>query len=97
MKRRLFLLLLGSVSLLIVAEAKPKNQKVDLPAVFKNAQYVYVEAYDGDLLNPKLVPEDRQAIYNVEQGLKDWKRYAIVLQRDQADLVFWYARAGSQA
>jgi hypothetical protein len=88
MKRCLSLLLLGSVSLLIVADAKAKNQKADLPAVFKNAQYVYVEAYAGDALNPKLVPDDRTAIYNVEQGLKDWRRYAIVYQRDRADLVF---------
>jgi hypothetical protein len=88
MKRCLFVLLLGSVSLLIVAEAKPRNQKVDLPAVFKDAQYAYVEAYDGDTLNPHLVPDDREAIYNVEQGLKRWHRYAIVHQRDRADLVF---------
>lgn len=89
MKRRLFLLLLlGSVSLSIVAQAKPKNQKVDLPAVFKNAQFVYVEAYAGDALNPNLVPDDRQSIYDVEQRLKDWHRYAITYQRDRADLVF---------
>jgi hypothetical protein len=89
MKRRLFfLLLLGPVSFSIVTQAKAKNQKVDLPAVFKNAQYVYVEAYDGDALNPHLVPDDRQAIYNVEQHLKDWHRYSIVYQRDRADLVF---------
>jgi hypothetical protein len=87
MKRCLFLLL-GSISLLIVAEGRAKNQKVDLPAVFKNAQYVYVQAYDGDALNPNVLADDRQAIYNVEQGLKDWNRYAIVYQRDRADLVF---------
>ena len=88
MKRRLFLLLLGSLSLSIVAQAKPKNQKVDLPAVFKNAQYVYVEAYAGDIFNPNLVPDDREAIYNVEQRLKDWHRYRLAYQRNQADLVF---------
>jgi hypothetical protein len=87
MKRRLFLvLLLGSVTL---SQAKPKSQKADLNAVFKNAQYVSVEAYAGDALSPKLVPDDRQAIYNVEQRLKDWNRYAIVYQRDRADLVFF--------
>jgi hypothetical protein len=87
MNRSLFLLL-ALVSVPITSEAKPKNQNVDLPAVFKNAQYVAVEAYDGDALNPHLVTDDRQAIYNVEQGLKDWKRYAITHQRDRADLVF---------
>jgi hypothetical protein len=86
MKRCLFLLLLGSLSFLIVAEAK--NQKVTLPAVFKNAQYVYVQAYDGDALNPHVIPDDRDAIYRVEQGLKAWNRYSIVYERDRADLVF---------
>jgi hypothetical protein len=86
MKRCLFLLLLGSLSLLIVAEAK--NQKETLPAVFKNAVFVYVQAYNGDALNPHVIPDDRDAIYNVEQALKAWNRYSIVYERDKADLVF---------
>jgi hypothetical protein len=86
MKRHLVLFLAGLVSLVIIAEAKP--QKTDLPAVFKNAQFAYVEAYAGDALNPNLVPDDREAIYKVEQGLKDWKRYTVVDERDRADLVF---------
>jgi hypothetical protein len=88
MKRCLSLLILGSTSLLLVAQAKPGKQKVNLPAVFKNAQYVDVEAYDGDASNPRVIPDDRKAIYNVEQGLKDWHRYAVVYERDRADLVF---------
>jgi hypothetical protein len=64
---------------------KPESKP---PAVFKNAQYVYVEAYAGDALSPHLVPDDREAIYNVEQHLKDWHRYTIVYERDRADLVF---------
>jgi hypothetical protein len=88
MKRCLFLLLLGSIPLLIVADAPAKNQKVELPAVFKNAQYVYVQAYNGDALNPHVIPDDREAIYNVEQGLKAWNRYSIVYERDKAELVF---------
>ncbi len=88
MKRCLFLLLLGSTSLLLVAQSKPGKKEESLPALFKNAQYVDVEAYDGDALNPGVIPEDRNAIYNVEQGLKDWHRYSVVYERDRADLVF---------
>jgi hypothetical protein len=88
MKRCLFLLLLGSLSLLIVADARAKNQKETLPAVFKNAVFVYVQAYNGDALNPHVIPDDRDAIYNVEQALKAWDRYSIVYERDRADLVF---------
>ncbi len=88
MNRRLSLLLLGAVFLLMVPAASPKNQKAIIPAFFKNAQYVYVEAYDGDIYNPRLIQEDREAIYNVEQGLRNWKRYVLVTQRDQAELLF---------
>lgn len=76
----LFALALG------VANSKPK--KPDVPAVFQNAKFVYVQALDGDILKPDLFPEDRQAIYDVEDSLRAWKRYVIVLNRDQADLVF---------
>ena len=86
MKRCLFLLLLGSLSLLIVAEAK--NQKETLPAVFKNAVFVYVQAYNGDALDSRVIPDDLDAIYRVEQGLKAWNRFSIVYERDKADLVF---------
>ena len=88
MKRCLFLLLLAAVSLSIVTEAKPKKQKVDLPAIFDHAQYVHVESYDGDSSKGELFSEDRQAIFNVEKGLHDWNRYAIARRRDQAELAF---------
>jgi hypothetical protein len=88
MKRYLFLLLLGSLSLLMVADARAKNQKETVPAVFKNAVFVYVQAYNGDALNPHVIPDDREAIYRVEQGLKAWKRYSIVYELEKADLVF---------
>jgi len=88
MKRYLFLLLLGSLSLLIVTDARAKNQKAEVPAVFRNARFVYVQAYNGDAFNPHVIPDDRQAIYHVQQALKTWNRYSIVYQRDQADLVF---------
>jgi hypothetical protein len=69
-----------------IAHAKPK--KPDVPAVFQTAKYVYVQAEDGDALKPGLYPEDRQAIYDVENKIRDWNRYAITINRDEADLVF---------
>jgi hypothetical protein len=69
-----------------IAHAKPK--KPDVPAVFQTARYVYVQAEDGDVLKPGLYPEDRQAIYDVEYKIRDWRRYAITTNRDEADLVF---------
>ena len=49
---------------------------------------MYVQAEDGDALTPGLYPEDRQAIYDVENKIRDWNRYAITINRDEADLVF---------
>jgi hypothetical protein len=82
MKGRLWL----AVPILLSAFALAKTK--DLPAFFKNARFVRVEAYNGDALNPNVVPQDRRAIFDVEQQLKDWKRYGVVYEREHADLVF---------
>jgi hypothetical protein len=84
--RRLAAVFCLSLLVLNLAHAKPK--KPDVPAIFNSARYVYVEAVDGDVFNPSLVPEDRQAIYDVEQSLRKWKRYALTLNRNEAELVF---------
>lgn len=84
--------MLVALSLALVvpfADAQKKSKKkVDLPAVFANARYVYVQAEDGDLMKPGLYPADRDAITDVEQGIRDWKRYALTMERENADLVF---------
>jgi hypothetical protein len=77
--------LLACFLMVTLAQSKPK--KSDVPAVFENARYVYVEAVDGDLLKPGLYPEDRQAISDVQDSIRAWNRYAITLNRDEADLV----------
>jgi hypothetical protein len=83
---RVLNLLVVLVLALGMAQSKPKKPAV--PAVFENAHYVYVEAIDGDVFKPGLLPEDRQAIYQVEQRVRDWNRYAITTKREQADLIF---------
>lgn len=79
-------LLLAFVPML--ASARKKTSKPVVPAVFNQAQYVYVQATDGDEFNPNLLPEDRQAIADVMTAIQGWKRYVLVYQRSQADLVF---------
>jgi hypothetical protein len=49
---------------------------------------VYVEAVDGDQFNPRLYPEDRQAIADVIHALQAWNRYTLTVRRQDADLVF---------
>jgi hypothetical protein len=71
-----------------LAPAQKKPKKSSLPAVFGQARYVYVEAIDGSQFRPDLYPGDRDAIANVQQALQKWGRYALTMDRSQADLVF---------
>lgn len=64
-----------------------KNKKTSVPAVFGQAQYVYVEAVDGKEFDPNLNPDDRIAIADVRDGLENWKRYIVTTSRDEAELV----------
>lgn len=70
-----------------MAQAKTK-EPYKVPAVFNMAQFVWVEAVDGQQYDPRLFPEDRQAIGDVYKVLSNWHRYVIVAQRSQADLIF---------
>lgn len=83
--------LVKSIAILLTVLAPlafAKNKKKDtLPAIFSNARYVYVQAEDGDIMRPGLFPEDREAIANVQDALKDWNRYALTLHRNDADLI----------
>jgi hypothetical protein len=84
----LLLLLLVSSSGIVFAQGKTKKGPPQIPAVFRNASYFYVECMDGGPLKPGLLPEDRQAIYDVQDQIQDWGRYKLALERHQADLVF---------
>lgn len=79
-------LLLAIVPTLAFAKKKPKKPAVS--AIFEHAQYVYVEAVDGDEFDPQLYPPDREAIANVMKAIRQWKRYVLTFNRDEADLVF---------
>jgi len=81
-----------AVALLLVFPAPlvlhAKDKKPSVPAVFAQAQYVYVEAVDGQEFDPNLLPADRIAIADVRDALDKWKRYTLTMERSQADLVF---------
>jgi hypothetical protein len=87
MKRSILCFLLLLIFSSGLAHSKGKKD-ADVPAVFGAARYVYVEAVDGDEFNPRLLPEDRQAIADVRHALQDWNRYVLTIRRREADLVF---------
>lgn len=80
-------LLLVLIPAFVMIQGKPKKPD-KLPAIFNQAQYVYVEAVDGQEFDPHLLPEDRQAISDVWGALHDWDRYVLVGRPDEADLIF---------
>jgi len=73
---------------LVIAQQKNKKHS-DVSTAFLNARSVYVEAIGGgDITQPGLYPPDLQAISDVDDGIQNWKRYALAIRKDQADLVF---------
>jgi len=82
---------------LALAKDKKKNQ---MPEMLNTARFVYVQAEDGDIMNPRLFPEDREAIADVQDELKDWNKYAVTLNQSEAELMMVVRKgrlAGAQA
>jgi len=68
------------IALPAVAQNTGKKTPI-LPEHLLNATYVFVEAYDGNEFDPRLLPEDRQAIADVERAIQKWGRYHLTMQR----------------
>jgi hypothetical protein len=84
MRRRIpFFLAVLLFAQLLVAKDKPTIQKLIV-----NARFVLVTTYFGDEpANPRIVPEDRQAVANVQNAIEKWAKYALVYERKNADLI----------
>ena len=81
------LVLLLAVVSSMAAPNVSQSKVLAFPGTLTNARYVYVAAYDGDQFSPNLLPEDRAAIANVQDSLRQWGRYVIVYRRQDADMV----------
>ena len=73
--------------MLVPAGAGAKDKKPQVAAVLGTATYTYVESPDGDAFRPGLYPEDRRAIGDVENALRDWNRYRLTTRRNEAEIV----------
>lgn len=82
LKRKTFVWLL-----LVFALAVKAEDKNAISAVIKNATFVYVTAYSGDVSSPEVMPDDRHAVQNVQSAIEKWGRYKLVYNRGEADLV----------
>jgi hypothetical protein len=92
----------GGVSLLLLvagmafAEPNAPASVKPFPKTLINARYVYVTSYDGNEFNWNVLPEDRRAIGDVQQALKDWGRYIVVYEPRQADMIIAVQKRGSE-
>lgn len=80
------LLLLATGATSSVWAKSPK--KSEITHIFCPATYVYVRTMDGDVMLPRVLPEDRDAASRVEDQLTKWNRYVLVYEPQQADLIF---------
>lgn len=68
----------------LTLKAEDKNA---ISAVVRNATYVMVTTYSGDIFSPDVTPDDRHAVQNVQDMIQSWGRYKLVYNRGEADLI----------
>ena len=78
--------LLASANIPGYSQGKKKKSE-EIPERLWNAKSIYVEAYDGDAFDPRLLPEDRKAIVDVESAIQKWGRYQLTIRRTEAEIV----------
>ena len=82
---------LGLLLLMVAgAVAAPNVSPSKVPAfpkILNNARYVYVASYDGDQFSTDLLPDERAAIANVQDALRQWGRFAVVYRPQDADMI----------
>jgi hypothetical protein len=84
------------VTVIGVALSQGQQKKKDeIPKVLLASRYVYVEAVDGDVSNPRVLPENRKAITNLQSALQDWNRYVITAKRREAEIIFVVCKGSS--
>jgi hypothetical protein len=64
-----------------------KEQRQIIPKLVTNATWVYVTSYDGSEPNPRISPEDLQAIATVQDALQKWGKYKVVYRPEAAEIV----------
>lgn len=87
---------LTGVLLLASVAAMASGSPPAFPGTLINARYVYVTSYDGDQFSFNLLPEDRQAIANVQNAIRQWGRYMIVTRPQDADMILAVQSRGSE-
>ena len=96
MAKVLGFLLLAMAVLPAAAQSASQAPDPTLPKIFDTARYVYVEAEQISRSGRDLTPSDRQAIANLQKLLRDWGRYIVTVDRQNADLIFVVHKAATE-
>lgn len=67
-----------------------------MPQLVVHARFVYVTSYDGPDYSADVLPEDRQAISDVQDAVMKWGKYTLVYRPEEADLLLVVQKRGSE-
>ena len=95
MKRFLPLLTILVILGCATAFSREKPKQI-MPRLVDNARFVYVTTYDGPSWSANVLPEDRQAVADVQNALKKWGKYIVVYEPGKADLILAVQRRGGE-
>ena len=87
MRSSLLSVLVFAIIGVALVQGQPKK-KDEVPKVLLASRYAYVEAVDGEVSNPRVLPENRKAITDLQNALQGWKRYVITAKRGEAEIIF---------
>ncbi len=97
MKRASFSLLVLFVALSGLAPAQVNgNVSDEIPMLLVQSRYVYVTSVDGSEFSPRVLPEDRQAIIDVQNYIRRWNHWAVLHDTYMVDLIIVVMRRGSE-
>jgi hypothetical protein len=82
------------------AQSGQHSNKPEPLAILASATFVFVEAFDGpdspgSVRDPRVTPEDREAVENVQHAVQKWGYYILTIRRSEADLVV-FVRKGRE-
>ena len=95
MRKKVSVLMLGAMVAMLLATAAWAATP-PFPGVFRNAHYVCVTSFDGSQWNSNVLSEDRAAIGEVQDALRDWGHFAVVQSPRDADMILVVQRRGSE-
>ena len=87
MTKNIVAIVLVSLALGTFCAATVATSVPPMPRIFANARFVYVTSYDGDQFNPRVLPEDRDAIARVQDAIHKWGKLIVVYRPQEADII----------